>query len=591
MEDGSLFFSCIAHRSIDTIETLINKQRMYESSEEHTQGVIHPCSNMQKKSSTGLTGIMTDFEDGIILHALDSIADNIFCGISVVRCNVTEVEGKTLGQTESLDALQKSLDTFMDEKQKSMLSKSSIILDQVLPKNETFDFWWLDQSCEFTGGSHVHDCILTDQNEGRVNFYDAFACVHKHNDINDTDTAFKDASCWDPVLRGNIGIYAERNGTTHDIFFICISDFASIASDIVRSIKSDIAKKITIQDFCQSKEMWFLQTISLRNRLRLILEVSEHLGICVPKQYDLHAHENSTNPYMAIEVSGTEINSTTPYQHMNSSNGKIIQGVHFFQSCVDANTHRHSIPITLGDSMGVVLLFPDKFGSESFSNFTEGCRFVHNAVEGKCYLCPVTNISESDTFNVKKIQNENNTLTILSIDDVLYSMNQEQRRLNSTILETMRSKNEYGEPLFYGVRHDLIRSLVVIYPKHVPCFLESSFLNTYKTFGFNNKPAHVQEKKQLDSTVSPFLTSSIRYSTLEETMCGNYCMCEEQCIDTLNVFGFEKNTQNIQQQKKTVSVEWDDLLISSIQKMSMINNHKTDTVKLMPMIFYKNYSH
>jgi len=589
MENGALFFSCMAPRSIDTIETLINKQRTYQTTSSSMLGTIHPCSNLQKNSSTGLTGIMTEFDSNVVLHTLDSIADNIFGGISVVKCDMSEAEAVALESVANVAALQQKLESFMKEKHDARNSKSNVVLEQVLPDANTTDFWWLDQSCEFTGGSHVHDCILKDHKDGRLNFYEAFTCIQKNERLDEYDTAHKDASCWDPVLRGSVGLYRPQNGGKTDIFLVCVSDFSSVASGIVRSIKSDIGNKINILDFCQSKEMWFLQNLSLRNRGRILLEVAEHLGLSVPTKYDLYANENSPNPQLAIEVCGAEINSTQCYQHMNLRTGSISQGVRFFQSCVDVSMHRSILPIYLGDSVGVMLLLTDKLGHDTFSLYPDTPRFVHNSIVNKSYLCPVTNICEADSSHVKKIGMENKNLTFLSTEDVLHDMHNHSYEIDVAFLEMLRSKNEYGESLFYGIRHDLIRSLVVMYPRNTPCYIQSA-LQIDRPVSVVAKVGAVDAVDTAKPREAP-ATQTVRYSTLEETISNNFTWTGALDDGTESVFGFEHSMSSSKQKQNTVCVEWDDLLISSVQKMSMMNNHKIDSVKLVPILFFKNFGH
>jgi len=114
---------------------------------------------LQKKNATGLTGIMTEFKGDTVLHTLDSITNNIFCGISVVKCNTTEYG--------DVDILKQKLHDYMDIKD----SQIGAVLEQVLPNKESFDFWWMNQSCEFKGGMQIQECIFQDNKTDGVNFY------------------------------------------------------------------------------------------------------------------------------------------------------------------------------------------------------------------------------------------------------------------------------------------------------------------------------------------------------------------------------------------------------------------------------------
>jgi len=82
-----------------------------------------------------------------------------------------------------------------------------------------------------------------------------------------------------------------------------------------------------------------------------------------------------------------------------------------------------------------------------------------------------------------------------------------------------------------------------------------------------------------------------RYSTVAEAMCKDFVIQTECENIHTNLFGFDKETHNTKKNQTTVSLEWDDSVISNMQNMSMMNNHKIDTLKLVPLIFYKNYTH
>jgi hypothetical protein len=475
--------------------------------------------------------------------------------------------------------MQQKLEDYMKKKD----LQSGTVLEQVLPNKESCDFWWLNQSCEFSGGVQIQDCIFQDNKTNCVNFYEAFTCIENHDQDENIDKKQRDACVWDTFLRGSIGIYEQENDNQKELFFVCISDFASVASDIVRSIKSDIGMKTNILDFCSSKEMWFLNNISLRNRLRLIMELSEYLGLPVDKQYDMYANERAVDPSMAIQVCGVDINHTDCFEKMDACTGKISQSVCFYQSCIDARKQNSIFPVYLGDSSGLIMFMPQKLNNETFAIYTESVEFVNNSVENKCYLCPVTNIVESEMSNVKKIQNENKTLTYLTIEDILYDMSIHQNILDASFIQTLKSKNEYGESLFYGIRHDNIKSLVIIYPKYVASFIQSMSTTEANTV-FPENSISVQHKKKESRTPE-------QYTTLSETVCRDFVIQVDITNMHSGLFCFDEEIRKKQLNQTMVSLEWDDSVISNMQKMSMMNNHKIDTLKIVPIIFYKNFTH
>ena len=156
------------------------------------------------------------------------------------------------------------------------------------------------------------DCILLDGKRGDVVFYDAFSCIGRASATltgqdDSADLSFKDACIWDPILHGSIGIYTQRAGHGNSVFLVCVLDFDQIASNIVRSMKADLGNATNVYDFCSSKEMWFLEKIVQCNRLPLILQTAEHLGICVPRKTDLYAHPKRDKLDLAIECCGINL--------------------------------------------------------------------------------------------------------------------------------------------------------------------------------------------------------------------------------------------------------------------------------------------
>jgi len=254
--------------------------------------------------------------------------------------------------------------------------------------------------------------------------------------------------------------------------------------------------------------------------------------------------------------------------------------------------HRSILPIYLGDSVGIILLLADKLGHDTFSLYAETPRFVNNSIVNKSYLCPVTNIYEADNSHVKKIGMENKNLTLLSTEDVLYDMHSHSYEIDVAFLEMLRSKNEYGESLFYGIRHDLIRSLVVMYPKNPPCYVQSRMQidPNVSVVGAVDAVKHANPVNPAKTQEAP-ATQTVRYSTLEETISNNFVWTGTLDENTDSIFGFEHTVSSTKQKQNTVCVEWDDLLIASVQKMSMMNNHKIDSVKLVPILFFKNFGH
>ena len=323
MSYSSLVMPCLALRSTDTVETLAKTQQRYQSlatDDPDKANVIHPCANLQKKA-TGLSGLMCEVQGSSLLNATDMLTEEAFRGISVVKCNIDDMQALSLLQRKV--ELGEKLRGLMRDMQEARNNKAGMLLDQIMPTDAAQDFWWLGQTCEYKGGSTTKECILHDGKRGDVVFYDAFTCIARPENAPNTheagsDCGFRDACVWEPNLHGSIGIYTQGAGDGNNLFLVCVSDFDQIASDIVLSMKADLGNSTSAADFCSSKEMWFLERIALRNRLRLILRVAQHLGIKVPQKKDMYAHPQQQNADLAIECCGVNLDHVECQTHVDA---------------------------------------------------------------------------------------------------------------------------------------------------------------------------------------------------------------------------------------------------------------------------------
>ena len=495
MSYSSLIVPCLALRSTDTVETLAKTQQRYQllaaKDEPEKANRIHTCVNLQKKD-TGLSGMMCEIQGSSLLNAADLLTDEAFRGISVVRCNVDELQGIQL--LKRRDELNAKLTLFLTGLQAEKNNKAGMLLDQIMPSPEGEDFWWLDQTCEVKGGLSTKDCILYDGKRGDVTFYDAFTCIRKTDSHSrakqqqqqqqqqpggqqthggDVDKSFKDACVWDPMLHGSVGLYTQHSADGSSLFLICVSDFHQIASEIVRSIKSDLGNSTTVYDFCSSKEMWFLENIAVRNRLRLILRTAEHLGINVPRKADLYAHPKQDNPDLAVQCCGVNLDHIESRLDVDHCTHKVVPMVRHYKDCTDVTQHRGPVPVFLGHDQGFLLLLPEKINHASFSMYTDTNPFVPNKTGQNVHLCPILNIAEKTRANMHLIQEEHQHTVNVTIDDLLYDMHQQGLQIPPHVHDLLTATDEYGGFIFYGVQYGA-GTPNVIYPRLLPAFVQSS---------------------------------------------------------------------------------------------------------------------
>jgi len=104
-------------------------------------------------------------------------------------------------------------------------------------------------------------------------------------------------------------------------------------------------------------------------------------------------------------------------------------------------------------------------------------------------------------------------------------------------------------------------------------------------------PINSSLKTPLSIKNKEVIVTPVRYTTISETISKDFTIDEEIQDHNKMLFCFDNDTQKMQNDQNTVSLEWDDSVISNMQKMAMINNHRTDSLKLTPVIFYKNFIH
>jgi len=599
MSFSSRVLPCLALRSADTLETLSKSQQRYQSiSAEAPElaNVIHGCVNLQKKN-TGLSGLMYEIQGESLLNCTDMLTEEVFRGVSVVKCNINEVEAIAVIQQK--DELNTKLHAFLSNMQTAKTNKAGMLLDQILPSAEGRDFWWFGQTCELKGGASMRDCILHDGKHGDVVFYDAFSCISRagaaltEQDAG-VDLSYKDACIWDPVLHGSIGVYTQRANDGNSIFLVCVSDFDQIASDIVRSMKADLGNTTNVYDFCCSKEMWFLQKIVQRNRLRLILQTAQHLGICVPRKTDLYAHPNQDKPDLAIECCGINLDHIECSLQYNTLTYQSVPIVRHYKDCTDVLHRSATIPVLLCDDMGLVLLLPDKLSHLSFANYNDTSPFVQNKTGHHTHLCPTHNIFEKNYGSVQKIIAEQQNIVHVTISDLLYDMQQQGVSVHPHEYDLLTSMDEYGNFLFYGAQHG-VGTPTLIYPHTRPAFMRT-LTSTPRTVPdasvLSSNDTNVADGAQCDSAQPelhqevPPKSAKHKHDDVCRVMCDT-CVCETTAESELSqLFDFQLHIGA--EHPARMQVEWSDLAVGLVQRMARIPH--VDTLFLLPHATFCNYN-
>jgi len=282
---------------------------------------------------------------------------------------------------------------------------------------------------------------------------------------------------WEPILHGSIGIYSQRAGDGNNIFLVCVSDFDQIASDIVRSMKADLGSSTNAYDFCSSKEMWFLENIALRNRLRLILRVAQHLEIKVPQKTDMFAHPKQTLPNLAIECCGINFDHIECHLRVDSLTHNTVAVVRHYKDCIDVTHRKGPIPVSLGGEQGIIILLPEKTSNVSFANHQDTVGYIRNKGDQTVHLCPTFNITELSRLNLQKIRAEQQNIVHMTMNDLLYDMQVQNLHIPAHIRELLLTTDEHGCAFWYGVHHGP-NTPRLIYPCSIPAFVRDTSIST-----------------------------------------------------------------------------------------------------------------
>jgi len=625
MSYASLILPCLALRSTDTMETLAKAHQRYRSIASEAPelaNIIHTCVNLQKKE-TGLSGIMYEIQGDSLLNSTDMLTEEVFKGISVVKCDIDEIQAISLMQKK--EELTDKLHTFLSTMQKTRQAKAGMLLDQILPSAEGQDFWWYGQTCELKGGVSIRDCILHDGKRGDVSFYDAFSCINRSatslvGDDTGFDLSFKDACIWDPVLHGSIGLYTQRAGDGNNVFLVCVSDFDQIASDIVRSMKADLGNAVSAYDFCNSKEMWFIEKIALRNRLRLLLLTAQHLGIPVPQKHDLYAHPKQANSDLAVECCGVNLDHIECVLQQHALTHRSTPVVRHYKDCIDIYHRNGPVPVFLGDDMGFMLLLSDKFSHASFSLYNDPLPFVQNKSSQQIQLCPTHNIFEQNYASVQKIRSEHQNIIHVKIEDFLYDMQQQGIHVLPSVHDLLTATDDLGNCLFYGVQHG-VGTPMVVYPRVSPPFLTKKTLARHTPEATHLPPPHdadateptpselpvgspnqsshnVHHTATLDTNdnqahvcealiVAPKPTTGVakhKNMDLCEVMCENfvYEVAADGAPSRLFDFQVHVGASN----PDSMQLEWGELTMSLLQRMTRMQH--IETLQLLPYVTFSN---
>lgn len=564
------FLVSMAPRSVNTVETYFqHRQKLMQNNKSarvpprHASALLKPCVNLQIDDKGTVNGVITRISPTFSLKGLDLLTEDIFRGISIVRlgASVHEINKLLANATQTQDVI------------RSVCYRETNFpsLSEIIPVHQGCDFVWANNTCTLKGGDAMTGQILNDIKNNEFSFYDAceIPTINPDNSNETIDYSYRDACEWNPMLCGSIGIYQQRLDKTPGLFLVCESSVSNMAGEVTSAIKADIMEHCNCGDFAESKELYFLENFSRRNRLRLIAQVAMALKIPVKTQVDIMAHESQRKERIAVEACGITMESL--YALQDSENETFV---YHAKGCVDISTNTGNVPVWSGSGNNL-LIFKADAHRRSFEGIENDCtKFLTKPSDDGIVAFPVENISEDSLENVERIEREFNTLPKMSMYDLALHAKQYHGSIRKNDVDVMSINDNFGEFLFTSTRYDGMLP-IVLHPKihrnyeHV----KENFLRNEGMFPKTNMKKKKFKKKPSINSYSPAVKRAFDqiFSKTNETF--DY---------QSHLFDYEemKSPENTGR----VMFSWDDTTINFIDKFLMCNTEELSTSVLEPLL-------
>lgn len=498
----------IAHlvpRSMDTLQTLMQIQAQLDlATPEKSSGArVFAAPNLHKLPRGGMSGIVVELDEELDVMHLETVTHNLFEGVCIVRCDDTQAVGRRV--QDDPDELRRGLAAFNTAQRAAKPKQPD--LEQVLPHSGTnTDFWWHGQCAHLKASENTYLNAAGGAQDGTLHYYDMIDCRFESVDTDSADINLRDGAAWHACLTGYVSLLEQVGGADPGFYLCCRSALPVFASELVTSWKSDVGGHVSVGDFVQSKEMWWLRSINTRNRQRLLAQAAECLGIRIQTASDPLAHAGA--PAHALAVVTTEmlvedlqclsVRDPTQNECMPHGNAtpavKSTQVVRHFVGCVDAHTARGPLMLDLGVQQGIAVLLPGGMQLES-CEARDASAFAHL---GTRELVPLPVVNVQDTSNVHTAIAERNVhdLPRLEPRDIIFGAKHTNTRLPQRIEHLCASK---------------LALRAACYPQQLPTVLYPSACATMVPV---DTPPPMFEKSSNDVHLSPKTRKTFSHTAL-----------------------------------------------------------------------------
>lgn len=435
----------IAHlvpRSIDTLETLMQIQAQLDlATPAGSSGArVFAAPNLQKLPGGGMGGIVVELDEELPAMHLETLTHNLFEGVCIARCDDTQAVGRRV--QDDPEELRRALAAFNAEQRAAKPKQPS--LEQVLPHlGANTDFWWYGQSAHLKASENTYLNAAGGAQDGTLHYYDMIECRPENVDSSSADVNLRDGAQWHASLSGYVVLLEQVGGSDPGFYLACRSALPAFATELVTSWKSDVGAEISVGDFVESKEMWWLRTINTRNRQRLLAQAAACLGIRIQTSPDPLTHA-STPAYALAAITAEMLvedvqclcvhdpaqNECAPRATAPRA-ARAARVVRHFVGCVDAQTARGPLMLDLSVQQGIAVLLPAGMHLESYEA-RDASAFPHLSTRELVPL-PVVNVLDASSVHAGIAERCVHNLPRLEPRDILFGAAHTSTRLPQRI--------------------------------------------------------------------------------------------------------------------------------------------------------------
>jgi hypothetical protein len=425
-------------RSMDTLETLMQMQAHLDlATPEGSSGArVFAAPNLHKLPGGGMSGTVVELDEQLPAMHLETVTHNVFEGVCIVRCEDTQAVARRV--QDDPDGLRRCLADFNAAQRAAKPKQPS--LEQVLPQPGAHtDFWWHGQCAHLKASENTYLNTAGGAQDGTLYYYDMMDSRPESVDAGSADVNLRDGAVWHACLTGYVVLLEQVGGGDRGFYLACRAALPAFASELVTSWKSDVGAHISVGDFVESKEVWWLRTMNTRNRQRLLAQAAQCLGIHIQTTPDPLTHASAQAYALAAITAEVLIEDVQclsvhdPTQNECMPRGSVERKaatanvVRHFVGCVDAQAARGPLLLDLGAQQGLAVLLPPGVPLESVEARDKSA-FPHLETRELVPL-PVVNVHDSSSVHTAIAQRNVHDLPRLEPRDIVFGAEHTNTRL------------------------------------------------------------------------------------------------------------------------------------------------------------------